>query len=139
MLRHMLAPLCALFFVVAALGGVHAQQPAQAPAQTLDSVRTSLDRIERALTRPDLNDSALQDLRAELEPLVASAAEILRTLEPRLEAAKARLDQLGKPGEKPAPDATTPEGQQAAAERAEQQKLFEELDAMVKRARLHSV
>jgi potassium efflux system protein len=136
MLRHMLAPLCALFFVIAALGGAYAQQ---APAQTLDSVRTSLDRIERALGRPDLNDAALQDLRNELEPLTASSADILRTLEPRLEAAKARLDQLGKPGEKPAADPTTPEGQQAAAERAEQQKLFEELDAMVKRARLHAV
>ncbi|MFN3889577.1 MAG: DUF3772 domain-containing protein [Beijerinckiaceae bacterium] len=139
LLRRTLALLCALFLASAALSAALAQQPAPSPAQTLDSVRASLDRIEKSLERADLSDPDLQSLRSELEPLRDTSAGVLKILEPRLDAARARLDQLGKPGEKPAQDATTPEGQQAAAERAEQQKLFDEIDAMVKRARLHTL
>lgn len=143
LLRAMLALVCALFLASAPLAPAQAQtaaqSPAQSPAQALDSVRASLDRIEKSLERGDLADGALQSLRAEVEPLTELTAGILKALEPRLEAARTRLEQLGKPGDKPAQDATTPEGQQAAAERAEQQKLYDELDAMVKRARLHSV
>lgn len=139
LLRLTLGLLCALFISSATLGGAFAQQAAQTPGQSLDSVRASLDRIEKSLERPNLNDNELQALREEVEPLRTATADILKILEPRLESAKSRLEQLGKPTEKPSQDAATPEGQQAATDRAEQQKLFDELDAQVKRARLHSV
>ncbi len=140
LLRQSLALLCAIALMGFALTPALAQGAPSSPAQALDGVRASLDRIEKALERADLGDSLLQSLRAEVDPLVTSSADILKALEPRLEAARARLEQMGKPAtDKPAQDATTPEGAQAAAERAEQQKLFDELDAMVKRARLHAV
>ena len=139
LLRQMLALLCAVFIVLVAVPTAPAQQATQSPGQSLDAVRATLDRVEKALGRPGLNDAALHGLRAEVEPMGALTAGILQDVEPRLVAARARLDQLGKPGEKPTQDPTTPEGQQAAVERAEQQKLFEELDATVKRARLHAL
>ena len=138
-LRHALALVFALVLFASSLPAALAQPAAQSPAQSLDMVRASLDRIERSLQRGDLSDNALQALRSEIEPLSEMTAAILKALEPRLEATRARLEQLGKPaGDKPGADAT-PEAAQAAAERAEQQKLFDELDAMVKRARLHAV
>lgn len=153
LLRQTLALLCVLFLASAALPGAlaqpSAQQPVQQsvqnPGQTLDSVRAALDRIDKSLEREDLNDQALQALRAEVDPLRDASAAVLKTLEPRLEAARARLEQLGKATDKTTDKAAdkaaqdTPEGRQAAAERAEQQKAFDDLDAMVKRARLQTV
>ncbi|MBX9761114.1 MAG: DUF3772 domain-containing protein [Beijerinckiaceae bacterium] len=140
LLRTTLAMLCAAALIAFAAVGAQAQTPVPNPQQALDGVRASLDRIEKTLERPDLSDSTLQSLRAEIEPLSATSADILKALEPRLESARARLEQLGKPApDKPAQDAATPESAQAATERAEQQKIYDELDAMVKRARLHVV
>ena len=139
LLRHMMALLCALFFVVAAVSVAPAQQAAPSPPPTLESLRNKLDNLEKSLERPDLTDAALQSIRSEVQTMSAAAATILAALEPRMEAAKARLGQLGKPGEKPTQDPTTPEGQQAAAEQAEQQKLFDELDGTLKLARLHAL
>ncbi|MDP2354680.1 MAG: DUF3772 domain-containing protein [Beijerinckiaceae bacterium] len=139
LLRQTLALLCALFIATVAVSVAPAQQAVQSAAQSSDKVRATLDRIEKSLERPDLNEAALHGLRAEIEPMGEINDAILKELEPRLESARARLEQLGKPGEKPTQDPTTPEGQQAASERAEQQKLFDELDANVKRARLHAV
>lgn len=141
--RRTLTLLCALLLAAFAISGARAQQAAQNPPQTtaqvLDSVRASLDQVEKSLEREDLGDRALQDLRAELDPLRDASAAALKALEPRLEAARARLEQFGKPADKPAVDAAAPESQQAVADRAEQQKAFDELDAMVKRARLQTV
>lgn len=140
LLRTTLAMLCAAVLIAFAAAGAQAQTPIPNPAQALDGVRASLDQIEKTLERPDLNDAALQSLRAEIEPLSNTSADILKALEPRLESARARLEQMGKHStDKPPPEGTTPEGAQAAAERAEQKKIFDELDAMVKRARLHVV
>jgi potassium-dependent mechanosensitive channel len=139
LLRQTLVLLCALFLASVAVSGGSAQQPTQTPVQTLDMVRASLDRIEKSLERQDLGDAELQALRADVDKLRETSASVLQLLEPRLDSARARIEQLGKANDKPAEEPATPEGAQAAAERAEQQKLFDDLDGMVKRARLQSV
>ncbi len=110
-----------------------APQPTQ--SQALDSVRASLDQIEKSLERANLNDAMLQSLRSELEPLGDVIAEALEDLAPKLDSAKSRLEQFGA---KPA-ESSTPEGQAAILERREQQKAFDDIDAQVKRARLLAV
>lgn len=124
---------------------------AQIPeSQRLDAARAALDRIEKTLERKDLPDSVLQGLRVDAEPVAAEAGELLREIEPKREAARLRLEQLGKPADpkteaKPADGAEAKPGEAAAepnaaaAERADQQKAFSELDALFKRARLLSV
>lgn len=129
LLRHAFVT---LFLATVLVAGARAQ-PGAAPSQALDSARSALERIERALERQDLNDATLQALRSELEPVAAATAELLGELQPRLDASRARLDQIGKPA------ADSPEAAQAAAERAEVQKQFDEIDAQLKRARLQAV
>ncbi len=117
-------------------------------SQRLDAARAGLERIERALERKDISDSALQALRGEIDPIAAEIEDVLRRLEPRREAARQRLDQLGKPetakperpGESPRPvEPTSEAAAAAAAERAETQKAFDEWDGLTKRARLLDV
>jgi small-conductance mechanosensitive channel len=129
--------------------------------QRLDAARAALDRIEKTLERKDLPDSVLQGLRADAEPVAADIGELLREIEPRREAARVRLEQLGKApdpksaeakaeeakpesaeaktGAAPAPAPAASEANNAAAERAEQQKTFNEFDALYKRGRLLAV
>ncbi|MDB5571598.1 MAG: Mechanosensitive ion channel protein MscS [Hyphomicrobiales bacterium] len=137
-MRLALRPLAVLLFALLGLYGAFAQSAAAPPpaqSQALDGVRASLERIEKALERPDVSDAALQSLRSELEPLGETIAEALDDLTPKLESAKSRLEQFGA---KPA-ESATPEGQAAIAERREQQKAFDDIDAQVKRARLLAV
>jgi small-conductance mechanosensitive channel len=116
--------------------------------QRLDAARAALERIERALERKDLSDAALQALRADAEPVAADIEDLLRALEPRREAARQRLEQVGKPETtKPERPSETPKPAEpasdaaaaAAAERADVQKAFDEWDGLTKRARLLDV
>jgi small-conductance mechanosensitive channel len=102
------------------------------PTQRLDRIRADLGQIEQTLRRESLSDADLRELRARLDPLESQAQAVVDQLTPRLNAAKARLDQLGP---KPAAGAA-PEAAQVTSERDEQQKLFNELDGTLKRARL---
>ena len=135
-------------------------------AQRLDGARAALERIERALERKELSDAALQALRADAEPVAEEIEDILRALEPRREAARLRLEQLGKPeaaksdaaksepgktetgkpapgeeprGGEPASEPAAAAAAAAAAERADVQRAFDEWDGLTKRARLLDV
>ena len=151
--------LLAAAFVCALLGIAALAQNSE--TQRLDAARAALDRIEKTLERKDLPDSVLQGLRADAEPVAADIGELLREIEPRREASRVRLEQVGKApdpkpaetksaepkaeagetktGETPAPAPAASEANNAAAERAEQQKTFNEFDALYKRGRLLAV
>ncbi len=125
-----------LLFILGALAATPAAaQTVAAAPRPLDGVRATLEQVDKALQRSDLSDAALQELRTRLEPLGELVQNALDERAPLLEAAKARLEQLGpKPADKAPPEATA-----IAAERAENQKQFEDIDAAIKRARLLAV
>lgn len=119
-------------------GPAPAQQPVastDATGQRLDSVRASLDQIEQTLTRSDLGDQTLQELRSGFDPQRKALLAIIEEASSQVAAIRARLDQLGrKPGDK-----DPPEPQNVSDERKHQQEQFDDLDARLKRARLLSV
>ncbi len=107
---------------------------APAPTVRLDSAKVTLDGIEASLARSNLTDAALQQMRTQVDPVAIDIQAVVAELQPRLDAAKARLAQLG-----PKPDpkaAATPEAADITAERAAQDKLFNDLDATAKRAKV---
>ncbi len=110
--------------------------PEQAPiGPALDKLSASLKRIETSLERHDLTDADLQALRQQIDPISEGVAGALDRLTPLLAGIKARLDQLG-----PKPDdSAPPESPAVTAERADQQKLYNDSDELSKRARLLAV
>ncbi len=110
--------------------------PEQVPiGPVLDKLSASLKQIEASLEHHDLTDTELQDLRQQTDPISAAASDAVERLTPRLAGIKTRLDQLG-----PKPDdAAPPESPAVTAERADQQKLYNDTDELLKRARLIGV
>ena len=110
--------------------------PDQVPiGPALDKLSMSLKQIEASLERHDLTDAELQDLRQQIDPISAAVGDALDRLTPRLAGVKTRLDQLG-----PKPDDSGPsESPAVTAERADQQKLYNDTDELLKRARLLAV
>jgi potassium-dependent mechanosensitive channel len=110
--------------------------PEQVPiGPVLDKLSASLKLIEASLERHDLTDAELQDLRQQIDPVSAAASDAVDRLTPRLAGIKTRLDQLG-----PKPDdQAAPESPAVTADRADQQKLYNDTDELLKRARLIAV
>jgi small-conductance mechanosensitive channel len=110
--------------------------PEQAPiGPVLDKLSASLKQIEANLESHALTDADLQDLRQQIDPISAAVGDALDRLTPRLAGIKTRLDQLG-----PKPDdSAPPESPAVTAERADQQKLYNDTDELLKRARLIAV
>src|SRR5665647_1562229 len=138
--RRGLSALAALLFVLFGAAGVgFAQTPAAEPSrqnasQLLDGVRAELDQLEQGLRRDDLTDAKLVLRRADVDPLAATVQEVIDQLTPRLDSSKARIDQLG-----PKTDKQPPEDASVDSERADQQKVFNDIDGLLKRARLLGV
>jgi potassium-dependent mechanosensitive channel len=114
----------------------HPAPPEQAPiGPALDKLSASLKQIEASLERHDLTDADLLALRQHIDPISDAVASALDRLTPRSAEIKARLDQLG-----PKPDdSAPPESPAVTAERANQQKLYNDTDELSKRARLLAV
>jgi small-conductance mechanosensitive channel len=74
----------------------------------LDRIRLDLEQREAALRGRELNDGELQNLREGLDPLIDRARVLVDELNPRLEGARARLEQLGNKPEEGQP-AESPE------------------------------
>lgn len=120
---------------IVASGPAGAQVPTKA-AGDLDAAKGTIDMIESRLTRSDMSDAVLQQLRGQVDPVVVQMNAVVSELNPRIDAAKARLAQLG-----PKPDAKsgTTEAPDIAKEREAQQSLFNDLDATAKRAKVMAV
>ena len=129
--------LIAMLLCLAALaaGPAAAQVPTKA-AGDFEAAKGTVDMIEARLTRADMSDAVLQQLRAEIDPVVGQMNAVVAELSPRIDAAKARLAQLGP---KPDPKTGTPEAADIAKERDAQQSLFNDLDATAKRAKVMAV
>jgi potassium-dependent mechanosensitive channel len=122
-----------------------ASQPAGSPAPpppeeapvgpALDKLSASLKQIEANLERHDLTDAELQALRQQIDPISGDVAGVIDRLTPLLAGIKARLDQLGPKPDDQAP----PESPAVTAERADQQKLYNDTDELLKRARVLAV
>ncbi len=108
---------------------------AQPQGQRLDAAIAELDQIAQTLKRTSLSDAMLRELRGRLDPLNQVSQSIVEDLAPRLASAKSRLEQLGA---KPAAGAPA-EAPEVTIEREDQQKLFNEIDGRLKRARLLAV
>jgi potassium-dependent mechanosensitive channel len=127
-------PICGLILFVA-LAAARAETPEDVQARMLDEIVANLQRIDSSLQQHDLTDHDLQDLRGQISPLGAETAAVISRLTPRLAAVDARLEQLG-----PTPDAKAPpEDPHVTADRAEQQKTHDTIDALLKRGKLLAV
>ena len=135
----------AAFLLLACAALAQSLEPSE---KRLDQVRLQLDQIQASLTRADQPDAALQDLRAQLDPIAGAIQEVIVELSPRLEAIRLRLDQLkpkapdkaapDKPAapEKPAPAPPAADKPDSAdSELADQEKSFKDIDAVLRRAR----
>jgi len=106
------------------------------PVQTrMDSAKLALEQVEAALTRKDLSDAELSNLRSQIDSPAAALQSVIEELTPKLAAIKTRLDQLGaKPGDK-----DPPESPGVTAERLDQEKLFNQIDETFRKGRLLAV
>ncbi len=126
--------LCApLLFILILLSGAHAQEP---PRAQLDKVRAEITALERELEANMTSDRGLAEVRGKIEPLQDRLRGFLAEQQPRLDAAKARLEQLG-----PKPDAAKAAEQNAdvARERDEQEKAQREVEGLLALGRNHAV
>lgn len=113
-----------------------AAPPEEAPAgPALDKLGASLKQIETSLESQSVTDQELQNLRQRLDPVARAIGAVIDRLTPRLGAFKDRLDQLGP---KPA-EGAPPESPAVTEERDNQQKLYNDTDELLKRARLLAV
>ena len=108
-------------------------------AVNLDAVKSTIDTIETRLTRGGLTDTELQRLRNDVDPIVVQMNGVVADLVPRIAAVKDRLAQLGPPPNAKDPKANPSEAPSVTEERAGQQKLFDDLDAQAKRAKVLAV
>ncbi len=114
---------------------VHAQ-PSKETRDQIEAGRLEIGQIEAALQRDSLNDARLAELRARIDPIIAAIETIIQREQPRADEIKARIDKLG-----PAPEAGkgTPESEDVAKDRAEQQKNWKEADETLRLARALSL
>jgi potassium efflux system protein len=106
------------------------QLRASVDAEDLGRLQAALAQIKDNLERRDLTAAELQALREQIDPLSVSIAAAIQRLEPRLAAIKERLERLG-----PKPDAKAPpESSAETAERVSQQKSYNDIGEVVKRA-----
>ena len=120
-----------------------ASPPTQAPAPLevsvetkalrgkLDAFKLELDQKDAALSGRDLADADLQRLRQEVDPIWQSLREVVDELQPRLDAARARLEQLGA---RPKEEAAQPSAD-VQRERAEREAAVVEIDETQRLAR----
>jgi small-conductance mechanosensitive channel len=112
-----------------------AQAPGKAAGE-IDVAKQTIDAVDQRLARGDFSDAVLQQLRGQIDPISGQMNAVAAELAPRLAAVKDRLAQLGP---KPDDKGGTTEAQAVTDERAAQQKLFDDLDATQKRAKVLAV
>ncbi len=117
------------------VGPALAQAPGKA-AGDIEAAKQTIDAVDQRLARGELTDAVLVQLRQQIDPVATQMNTVAGDLSPRIAAVKDRLAQLGpKPDEK----GGTTEAPAITEERAAQQKLYDDLDATQKRARVLAV
>lgn len=135
--------LAAAFLVGAFAARPASAQPAPSPTiveatrvqatRELDQASENIRQVVATFARPDLSEADFTRLRDLVGEASTQASATLERIRPFYDAAKSRVDQLG-----PKPDDKTgvAESAEAAATRAEVTRVFNDADAMMKRARL---
>ncbi|MDF2766498.1 MAG: mechanosensitive ion channel protein MscS [Rhodospirillales bacterium] len=90
----------------------------------LDGYKADLDQKEAAIQGRTMSDADLQNIRQQIEPIIAEIRAVVDEQTPRLEASKQRLSQLGPKPEKGQPE----ESADVARDRAEREAAVAELD-----------
>ena len=90
----------------------------------LDGYKADLDQKEAAIQGRTMSDADLQNIRQQIEPIIADIRAVVDEQTPRLEASKQRLSQLGPKPEKGQPE----ESADVARDRAEREAAVAELD-----------
>ncbi|HZH53812.1 MAG TPA: DUF3772 domain-containing protein [Microvirga sp.] len=107
--------------------------PAEAPALSIDtkaarakleSFKIDLDQKERALEGRTLSDADLQNLRQQIEPIIEEIRAVIDEQAPKLEASRARLNQLGPKPKEGEPE----ESPEVARDRSEREAAVAEFD-----------
>ncbi|WP_342360223.1 DUF3772 domain-containing protein [Terrarubrum flagellatum] len=135
--RQLLIVFACVWLAVSAVGGVAFAQQDQPSSDAsgvraaLDRARAQLEQIEATLQRPDLRDSALQQLRIGVDPQLESLRKMVEEATPRVETLKARLAQLGP---RPAANAA-PESADVARDRADREKAHRDAEDTLQLAR----
>ncbi len=111
-----------------------------APATALESeladrIKTELDNAEKVMERKLLPATILLDIRQKIDPLEEKLREALDEVDPKLQAAKTRLEQLGP---KPA-DGQPPESAEAKAQRDALTKEVGDIDTKIKQIKVLQV
>ncbi|WP_262028439.1 DUF3772 domain-containing protein [Microvirga sp. Mcv34] len=111
-----------------------APAPAAAPAPVspetkaarakLDGFKADLEQKEAAVQGRVMPDADLQNIRQQLEPIIAEIRKVIEEQAPKLDASKQRLSQLGPKPEKGQPE----ESADVARDRAEREAAVAELD-----------
>jgi small-conductance mechanosensitive channel len=107
-----------------------APAPATVSAETkaarakLDGYKADLDQKEAAIQGRTMSDTDLQNIRQQIEPIIADIRTVADEQTPRLEASRQRLTQLGPKPEKGQPE----ESADVARDRAEREAAVAELD-----------
>ncbi len=107
-----------------------APAPAAVSAETkaarakLDGYKADLDQKEAAIQGRIMSDADLQNIRQQIEPIIADIRTVIDEQAPRLEASRQRLSQLGPKPEKGQPE----ESADVARDRAEREAAVAELD-----------
>ncbi len=97
----------------------------------LDAFKASLDQNEATLQGRELTDADLQRLRTSTEPLLQTLRQTIEDLQPKLEASKARLAELGPKPKEGQPE----ESADVARDRADREGAVGELDETQRLAR----
>lgn len=129
--RRLLPLLALLLAILAPLPGQTQTADDKSPVTQLDAITSDLSQIEKILGNTSLSDEALQQQRDRLAPLTDRLRQLLELQLPRVEQARARLDQLGAKPDAKAP----PETADVQREREAREKAFGEVDQVVKVAR----
>ena len=130
--RRFLRQACLTVLALFAASFLVLAQPAKESRDQIEAGRLEIGQIEAALQRDSLNDSRLAELRARIDPIIATIEAIIQREQPRADEIKARMEKLG-----PAPDPAkgASESEDVAKDRAEQQKNWKESDDTLRLAR----
>ena len=124
----------ALLWLSLGLGAALAQ-PApidpNSPRARLDAIRTELTQIEGVVDMPSATDADLQRQRLRLQPSLDQLRKLIDDQTPRVDQAKAKLDQLGPKPEASAP----PESPDIAKERDARTKAYADADETLRLAK----
>ncbi|ALK08066.1 DUF3772 domain-containing protein [Blastochloris viridis] len=127
-----LVPAVRRLFAVFALCLLPLSVPAAFAQGSLDDARTQVEKAEENLTRENLRDRDLEEIKLQLDPLRDVLQARVNELEPRVREVGVRLKELGKKPDAEAP----PEDAKLTAEREELEKRVSTLDGELKQAKL---